>query len=184
MPHEARLTEEPGGLVPQDDGWFVLNVADARWQESPRFGRWCAFEGRDAARFPHIGVNIHVLQPGQAACLYHSENQQEDFLVLDGECLVVIAGEERRLRAWDLVHCPPGVEHVFVGAGNGPSTILMIGARLGQEELMYPASELAHRYDATAMTPTTSPREAYAGSPPSVPSTPAWPPRRNHGETI
>lgn len=175
MPTEARLEREPGGLVPQDAGWFILNARDARWQESPRFGRWCAFEGRGAARFGQLGINLHVLDPGQAACMYHRENQQEDFLVLDGECLVLIDGQERRLGAWDLVHCPPGTDHVFVGAGQGPCTILMIGARLEREEIVYPLSDLARSHGAGVDRETTFPPEAYAGTPPSAPTTPAWP---------
>lgn len=175
MPTEAHLEQQPGGLVPQGEGWFILNARDARWQDNPRFGRWCAFEGKDGARFGQLGINLHVLNPGQPACMYHRENQQEDFLVLDGECLVLIDGQERRVGAWDLVHCPPGTDHVFVGAGNGPCTILMIGARLGREEIVYPLNELARSHGAGVERETSSPPEAYAGTPPSAPTAPAWP---------
>lgn len=175
MNEEARLEEEPGGLAPRTHGWFVVNVAQARWRESPRFGAWCAFEGEGAARFGQLGLNISVLRPGQPACLYHRENQQEDFLVLHGECLVVVAGRERRLRAWDFVHCPPGTDHVFIGAGDGPCAILMVGARLGQEEIVYPLDERARSHGAAAERETPSPAEAYAGTPPSVPIEMRWP---------
>ena len=141
-------------------GWFVVNVADAQWIRNERGGDWCVFEPREA-HFPEIGVNIRVLQPGQAAAAYHSESTQEDFLVLSGECTCLIEGEERRLRAWDFVHCPPGTRHTFVGAGDGPCAILMVGARREGKTLHYPADDPAAKYGASAPEDTNDPREAY-----------------------
>ena len=69
------------------------------------------------------------MQPGQASALYHREANQEDFLVLAGECMLLIEGEERPLKAWDFVHCPSMTEHIFVGAGDGPCVVFMAGAR-------------------------------------------------------
>jgi uncharacterized cupin superfamily protein len=156
---EAPLEQEDGGLVPQGEGWFVLNARDARWL-SGDFGAYTRFEGPNA-RFPAVGVNIGVLEPGQAACLYHGENEQEDFLVLQGECLLLIEGEERPLEAWDFVHCPAWAEHVFVGAGSGPCAILALGSRTGGE-VVYPESELAQRHGAAVERTTPNPDEAYA----------------------
>lgn len=173
MTEEAKLVRSAGGLVPEGDGWFVLNVADACWRRNERFGDWVRFEG--AARFPQLGVNVHVLQPDQPACMYHSENQQEAFLVLAGECLLLVEEQERRLRAWDFFHCPPGTRHVFVGAGDGPCAILMLGARLQHEVLDYPESELARRRGAGVARRTPDPRQAYAGTPPSVEFRASWP---------
>src|SRR5919205_4206975 len=141
--------------------WFVVNVRDARWWRHDTFGAACRFEDRETP-FQQLGINIRVLQPRQPNCLYHSESLQEDFLVLAGECLLLVDGEERPLRAWDFVHSPPGTEHVFVGAGDGPSVILMVGARSEDERLLYPRSELAARYDASAEEDTSDPRQAYA----------------------
>ncbi len=146
------------GLVPEGPGWFVLNARDARWC-SGDFGAYTRFEGE--SRFPLIGINIGVLQPGQPACYYHAENEQEDFLVLYGECLLLIEGEERALRAWDFVHCPAWTEHVFVGGGDGPCGILALGTRLA-DEVVYPESEPALRHRAGVRRRTTSPQEAYA----------------------
>jgi uncharacterized cupin superfamily protein len=141
--------------------WFVVNVRDARWWRHHAFGASCRFEDREAP-FEQLGVNIRVLQPGEPNCLYHSENLQEDFLVLAGECLLLVDGEERPLRAWDFVHSPSGTEHVFVGAGDGPCAILMVGARSEDERLLYPVSEVARRHGASAERETASPEEAYA----------------------
>jgi uncharacterized cupin superfamily protein len=173
---EARIAQTEHGLAVESEGWFVLNAANARWIRNERGGEWCSFESREA-RFPEVGVNIHVLQPGQPNAAYHSENQQEDFLVLTGECICLIEGEERRLRPWDLVHCPPGTHHVFVGAGEGPCAILMIGARREEETLHYPVNELAAKYGASAPEDTYDPSEAYREWPGAFTAVRAdWPP--------
>jgi uncharacterized cupin superfamily protein len=144
--------------------WFVVNVADAPALRHERAGAYVRFEPPEA-RFPQIGVNIHVLQPGEPSCKYHREDAQEDFLVLSGDCLVIVDDEERPLRAWDFVHCPPGTDHVFVGAGDGPSAILMIGARREGDGVHYPVNERAAAYGASVTAPTDSPAEAYADWP-------------------
>jgi uncharacterized cupin superfamily protein len=158
---EARLEDSGSGLAPAGDGWFVVNVREAEWWTSKTFGSGVGFESREFA-LPEFGINLSVLEPGEPNCLYHSENQQEAFLVLSGECRLLVDGEERLLRAWDFFHCPAGTEHVFVGAGDGPCVILMAGARSKDEQLLYPASELAARYGASAEETTPDPREAYA----------------------
>ena len=144
-----------------DKSWFVTNVRDLQWRTHDAFGAAGNFEN-ESGGFDQLGINIRVLEPGQPNCLYHRENMQEDFLVLSGECLVLIDGEERPLKAWDFVHVPPGVDHVFVGAGDGPSVILMVGARSTDEELFYPVEEVAQRHGASAEQGTPSPEEAYA----------------------
>jgi uncharacterized cupin superfamily protein len=159
MVREAPLERTDAGLVPRGEGWFVVNAREARWNDSD-FGPFTRFEGD--ARFPLIGINIGVLQPGQPSCMYHRENEQEDFLVLSGECLLLIEGEERRLRAWDFVHCPPWTDHVLVGAGDGPCAILAIGTRLN-DDTVYPASELAQRHGAGVAEETPDPKVAYQG---------------------
>src|ERR1700690_1136932 len=107
---EARLIEDDhGGRLPATDGWFVVNARETAWVDGD-FGASCVFESREA-RFPELGINLNVLQPGQPMTLYHREDAQEDFLVLAGDCLLIVEGEERRLRPWDFFHCPPGIDH-------------------------------------------------------------------------
>lgn len=161
MPEEAKLEQGPGGLAPTTGGWFVVNVRDTAWRDHPVFGADCRFEGQ-RHWFAGVGINISVLQPGQPNCYYHSESADEHFLVLHGECLLLVEGEERRLGAWDFVHCPPGTAHVFVGAGEAPCAILMVGERGEEEKILYPRSELALRHGAGVETETPSPEEAYA----------------------
>ena len=156
---EARLEPTDAGVVPEGEGWFVLNAREARWLENREFGAYTRFEG--SVRFPIIGINIGVLAPGQPACFYHAEDEQEDFLILAGECRLLIEGQERQLKAWDFVHCPPWTEHVFIGAGAGSCTLLAIGSRLA-DDVVYPASELAQRRGAGVERETRDPSEAYA----------------------
>jgi uncharacterized cupin superfamily protein len=164
MVPEAPLERAGEGLAPKGEGWFVLNACDARWLDG-EYGAFTRFEGD--VRFTRVGLNIGVLQPGQPACMYHREDEQEDFLVLSGECVLLIEGEERQVKAWDFVHCPPGTDHVFVGGHDGPCTILAIGTRTGGD-VVYPESKLAQRHGAGVETETTEPDEAYAGTAPDV----------------
>jgi uncharacterized cupin superfamily protein len=162
MIEEAPLQETPSGLEPDRDGWFVVNVGDAAWMTHHAFGSGCVFESRKNAPFPELGININVLEPGQPLCLYHEESAQEDFLVLAGECRLLVSGEERPLRTWDLVHCPAGTQHVIVGAGEALAIVLAVGARHEPEQLLYPVSELAAKYGASADEATAEPKVAYA----------------------
>lgn len=173
MPHESELTQTAHGLQPAGDGWYVLNAAEAEWMSNERFGLGCRFEGTHP--FQQLGINIRVLQPGQPACLYHRENMQENFLVLHGECSLLVEEEERALRQWDFVHCPAGTHHVFVGAGEGPCAILMVGARSEDAELFYPVSQLAAGHGASATESTANPAQAYEGTPPRETITSPWP---------
>ena len=163
---EATLVETDGGLVPEGEGWFVLNAREAKWLEG-HFGAYTRFEA-NPGDFPEVGINIGVLRPGQPACYYHGEGAQEDFLALSGEALLIVEGAERPLRAWDFVHCPPWTEHVFVGAGDGPCAILAVGKR-PDDGVVYPASELAQRHSAGVEVETREPKEAYEGTPPDEP---------------
>jgi uncharacterized cupin superfamily protein len=157
---EARLEDYGSGLAPAEEGWFVVNARDAEWWTSKSFGSGCVFES-EAAEFQQLGINISVLEPGKPNCLYHSEAVQEDFLVLSGECKLLVDGEERPLKPWDFVHVPAGTEHVFVGAGDGPCAILMVGARGPDKTLHYPVTELAQKHGVAAPEETNDPREAY-----------------------
>ena len=160
------MKENAGGMEPAGEGWFVVNARDSVWWRNETFGWGTVFESEENG-FKEFGINVQVLEPGQPNCLYHRENQQEDFLVLSGECLLLVEEEERPLKAWDFVHCPPGTNHVFVGAGDKPCAILMVGSRSRNEELVYPASELAQRHGAGAQEETPEPRVAYGPYPKS-----------------
>jgi uncharacterized cupin superfamily protein len=166
MVPEARLEETEHGLVPTGEGWFVVNARDVVWYDRGPRGRVMAFDGEP--EFPQFGVNVFVLDPGNPMSMYHWEADQEDFLVVQGEALLIAEGEERPLRAWDFVHCPPGMNHVIVGAGDGPCVVVAVGARQNQEGDGwggYTVDEAAVRHNASAERETKDPREAYARFP-------------------
>ena len=147
MTDEAKLGASGKGLAPQGAGWFVLNARDARWLVNDAWGAYTRFEGEGDARFEQVGINISVLQPGQPMCLYHGEEDQEDFLVLSGTAVLLVEEQERPLEAWDFVHCPPWTPHVIVGTGDSPCVVVAVGAR-SHEGVVYPVSELAQRHRA------------------------------------
>lgn len=162
---EARLEDLGSGLAPVTDGWFVVNVCDAEWFFAETRGARCAFEneyGDSPVEFAQLGVNVTVLGPGQTT-LYHAEANQEAFLVLSGECVLVVEHEERRLKAWDFFHAPPWAEHAFVGSGERPCVLLMVGARVcSSPGVRYPVSETAAGHGASVAEQTSDWRRAYA----------------------
>ena len=167
MVPEAPMEEAPGGKKPAGEGWFVVNAREAQWIHNEKFGAGVTFEGSPG--FTQYGINIQVMWPGQPNGYYHAEEGQEDFLVLRGECLLLIEGQERRLKAWDFVHCPPWTEHIFVGSGDGPCVFLGVGARNAGDGLVYPVSEVALRHEAGVTEEATTGEVAYAGSPKTAP---------------
>jgi len=152
------------GLVPEGRGWFVLNARESRWRDAGPLGTLCTFEGKQ--RFPQIGINVSVLQPGQPMGMYHRENAQEGFLVVAGECVVIVEAEERHLRTLDFLHCPPKTEHVIVATGEEPAVVVAVGARgrgVGGG-VVYPVCSAAAQHGASVEHETTDPREAYASA--------------------
>jgi uncharacterized cupin superfamily protein len=152
---EAPPQETEDGLVAVGGGWFVMNARDARWFDRPG-RRSVSFTGKTEFEadtfFPMLGVQLAVLEPGEPNSTYHWETETEAFLVLSGEALLIVEGEERPLRQWDFVHCPPKTEHVIVGAGDGACVVLAMSSRENQAfgpYGEYTANEVARRYGAS-----------------------------------
>jgi uncharacterized cupin superfamily protein len=164
MVPEAPRESTEHGVVPEGDGWFVLNARDARWRLGEGRGAYSDFEGE--AQFPQVGVHLVALAPGEVMAMYHWEEDQEDFLVLSGQALLIVEGEERPLKQWDLVHCPRRTKHVIVGAGATTCLVVAIGARersTGPDWGGYTVDEVAQRHGASVdEEDTTDPKEAYA----------------------
>jgi uncharacterized cupin superfamily protein len=164
---ESGLKSTEHGLVPTGKGWFVLNAREAPWYQRDGRGFYCEFEGfeEDEPDFSQLGINLTVLRPGEPMAMYHWEADQEDFLVVAGEALLIVEGEERPLRQWDLVHCPPKTEHAIVGAGETACVIVAVGARdrsTGSEWGAYTVDEAALRHNAGVEQETTDAKQAYA----------------------
>jgi uncharacterized cupin superfamily protein len=168
---EAPLEQTDTGLLASGDGWFVLNAKDAAWRHGEGRGAVMWLEGN--TDFPQVGINLFVLEPGEPMSMYHWEADQEDFLVLSGEALLLIEGEERPLRQWDFVHCPVNASHNVIGAGDGPCAVLAIGARQNQDGPgwgAYPVDDVALRHGAGVERETNEAKEAYAKYPPREPT--------------
>jgi uncharacterized cupin superfamily protein len=170
MVPESKLEQTEHGLVPQGAGWYVLGMRDAVWHHVDGRGAVCVvgddFEGE--RQLEQLGVNPFVLEPGEPMAMYHWEADQEDFLVVSGEALLIVEGEKRPLRAWDFVHCPPNTKHVIVGAGSGPCLVIAVGARErsnGPDSIGFPADEVAKRHGASVEEETTDGGVAYAAVP-------------------
>ena len=157
--------------MPASAGWFVMNAREARWFRRP---------GRDSlpltgvdefeaeTYFAMLGMSIQVLSPGEPNAMYHWETEQEDFLALQGEALLIVEGQERPVRQWDFVHCPPETRHVFVGAGDGPCVILATSSRQFQANGpwgWYTVDDAARRHNACADEETQDTGVAYARVP-------------------
>jgi uncharacterized cupin superfamily protein len=172
---EAAFDETPYGRNPAEEGWFVLNLGDAlAVRNEAKGGAMYPLEPQGEP-FTGFGVNVHVVWPGEPSAMYHSEGAREAFLVLSGECTLIVEERERPLRQWDFFHCPAGTNHIFVGAGDAPCAILMVGAR-PDEPLNYPVSEVAAKYGASVAKETPNPDEAYADWPGEfVPVRLPWP---------
>jgi len=171
MVPESRLESTEHGLVPKGDGWFVLNAREARWRHGQGRAAICEFEGEPD--FSQLGINLSALAPGEPMAMYHWEADQEDFLVVSGEAVLIIEGEERPLRAWDFVHCPPNTKHVIIGAGSGPCLVIAVGARAhdGQpDSLGFTVDEVAKRHGASVEEDTMDGGVAYASVPPREPT--------------
>jgi len=154
---EAELEQTEAGLVPASSGWFVMNGRDARWFDQPGQGHNLPLTGRDEYEaetfFPMLGMAIRVVSPGEPTTTYHWETEQEDFLVLSDEALLIVEGQERRLGQWDFVHCPPQTRHAFVGAGDRPCVVLCASSRQFQKDGpwgFYCADATAARYNASS----------------------------------
>jgi uncharacterized cupin superfamily protein len=159
---EAPVRTSRNGLVVDGDGWFVVNACESRWKDEGRLGSYCTFEGK--RRFPHFGINITVLEPGERMGMYHRENAQEAFLVLAGDCTLVVEGQERSLSQWDFFYCAPGTEHIIVASDTQSAVVLAVGGR-GRGVaggIVYKVCKAAARYGASVVHETTDPAIAYA----------------------
>jgi hypothetical protein len=175
---EARPEPSEHGLVPTgQDGWYVLNGREVRWRSCKGLGKWPSLEGPKVV-FRQLGLSVRLLEPGEPMAIYHWEADQEDYLVLSGEALLIVEGRERPLRQWDFVHCPAGTKRVIVGAGDRPCLVFAVGARANTMAVQpdgtleappdwggYPVDEAAIRHGAGVEEETTDASVAYARFP-------------------
>jgi uncharacterized cupin superfamily protein len=177
MVPEAEPEQTDQGLAPRGGGWFVVNAREARWRHREGRGDTVPFTGWSdeecETHFAQLGVGLYVLGPGEPIGMYHREADQEGFLVLAGEPLLLVEGQERPLRPWDYVHCPPGTNHMILGAGEAPSIVLAIGSRAhmaGDDWGAYTVDELAVSHGVGVAEETSEAMIAYARFPEPEPT--------------
>ena len=171
MVPEARLESTEHGLAAKGDGWFVLNARDANWRHAEGRGAYCQFEGEP--EFSQLGIGLFTLEPAEPMAMYHWETESEAFLVVSGEALLIVEGQERPLRQWDFVHCPPKTEHAIIGAGDGPCILLAMSSRENQAYGPYGkyiASEVARNHRASPKETAQDDAEWEAEIPSSEPA--------------
>jgi Cupin domain len=159
---EASVRMSKNGLVTDGEGWFVVNARESRWRDEGPLGSYCTFEGkraipafRDQYQRPRAGRDDGDVPP---------RDRQEAFLILAGECTLIVEGRGRQLVAWDFFYCPPGTGHSIVAAGRQAAVVLAVGARgrgVGGG-VVYPVCKAAARYGASVARETTSSAAAYA----------------------
>jgi len=172
---EDRLEPTAFGAVPAEQGWYILNLAQMRWRGCPGGGAFTSFESGPEPS-DRLGIGVHILWPGDRPGYYHAEEDLEGFLVLSGECVAIVEGQERRMGPWDYLHCPPGTAHITIGAGSEPCAILMYGTRTDGAGIRYLPDPAAARHGAAVQRESDSPQEVYADRPPIVDVPSCWPP--------
>ena len=124
--------------VPVSTGWFAGEREGRALVPSPRPRGDSLPLMMRRVRGRNVLPDARDVDPGAPAeepnATYHGETEQEDFLVLAGEGLLIVEGQERPLvKQWDFVHCSPETRHAFVGVGDEPCVILAVSSRQFQK---------------------------------------------------
>lgn len=154
--------------------WFAVHCDDAPWRGSAGHAYVDLMAVAGEGSFTQYGIAVDVHEPRAGNSYHYEAHEDESFLVLDGEYDLVIEGELRRVRAGEFVHCPAGVAHLFVGAGDRPASIMMLGRRglaaPGGFDGEYLPDPHAARFGLAVDAPTSDPKVAYAGRPEYAPT--------------
>jgi quercetin dioxygenase-like cupin family protein len=74
-----------------------------------------------------FGMNVIVLAPRQRGRIHRHEQQEEVYLVLQGEVTLLVEGEPHVLRADDAARVGPSVRRQLVNAGAEPLVLVALG---------------------------------------------------------
>ncbi len=92
-----------------------------------------------------LGYNLTELPPGKAQCPFHSHRQEEEmFLILEGEGELRFGDRRYPLRRHDVVACPTGdasVAHQIINTGSVPLRYLSLSNLADTEVCEYPDSQ-------------------------------------------
>ena len=91
-----------------------------------------------------LGYNLTELPPGKAQCPFHSHREEEEmFLILEGEGELRFGEQRYRLRRHDVIACPTGgaeVAHQIVNTGTSTLRYLALSSVSTTEVCEYPDS--------------------------------------------
>ena len=92
-----------------------------------------------------LGYNLTELPPGKAQCPFHSHHEEEEmFLILEGEGELRFGEQRHKLRKWDVIACPTGgpeVAHQIINTGSEPLRYLSLSTMSSTEVCEYPDSQ-------------------------------------------
>ena len=92
------------------------------------------------ARADDTGGNFSLAEcltaPG-AGSPYHTQNDEEAFLVLEGQFEFVLNGQAVRHGPGGFVHVAPGTPHAFRNAGDAPARMLIVNLPAGPHEQFF-----------------------------------------------
>ena len=80
-----------------------------------------------------LGINLIVLQPGQAGRIHRHERQEEVYLVLEGELSLLLEGEERVVPANGLARVAPDIRRQLVNRRPRRLVLLALGGAVEHE---------------------------------------------------
>jgi hypothetical protein len=174
--NEASSEETPYGRYITSDGWFVLNIADAlAVRNDEKGGATYPLEPRESP-FRDVGIRVPSSRRANRTRSTTPKACRKGFSCSRASARSSWRRTNGRCGSGTTSTVQPVRASVIVGAGDGPCSILMLGAR-PDVEVRYPVSEVAAKYDASAVKDTDDADEAYADWPGEyVPVRLSWPP--------
>jgi uncharacterized cupin superfamily protein len=82
---------------------------------------------RRALGVESFGINLMRFEPGERGRIHRHEHQEEVYLILEGELTLVVEGDERVLRRYDVARVAPQVRRQLVNRGPEPLRLLALG---------------------------------------------------------
>jgi quercetin dioxygenase-like cupin family protein len=97
-----------------------------------------------------FGLNQIVLAPGERGRIHRHENQEEVYLVLEGQLTLLVEREPHELSTGELIRVAPGLRRQLVNRGPGRLVLIALG---GAGEHHGRDGEAFTSWDATAGAP-------------------------------
>jgi len=71
-----------------------------------------------------------TIKPGGDNKRHVHDRIEQVYFVLEGEGIVEVGDEKRRVKAWDVVYLPPKVPHAFYNDTDKPCVVIGIGTQV------------------------------------------------------